>query len=53
MKNDISQPSRCTRNTQNEIREPDGKDFVLDDMKNELNEEDDIELKFDKELNKI
>lgn len=51
--NNILQPIRGTRNAQNEIMEFEDDDFVLDYMKDELDEEKDNELEFDKALDKI
>ena len=49
MENDILQPRKGSRNAQVEIRESEENDFVLNDMKNELDDDDEyIKLESDK-----
>ena len=43
---------KSSRNAQVEIRKPDENDFISDATKNKLNEDVNIELEFDKELDK-
>ena len=50
MENDMLPPKKGSRNAQVEIKEPQKNDFVSDDTEDELDEDVDIELEFDKEL---